>query len=330
MAELPPSLLNVNRSENRQGEILKATVPFFVLAFVAVFLRFWSRLLKRAPIAADDYVIVFGLLCNTGGLILTCIGKHVVTVDPVNYIPLLKTFFAFEILYTCTITSAKLSILLFYRRIFETPLFRRLTTAVGILVLAWFAAVILVSVFSCKPVNAYWDKSILDAKCIDSRQFFLGNSIANILTDVFILALPVRMVWHLQVLRSQKVLLTLIFGLGGFVVIVSSARVAFIIEVGPDITWDYVNPVLWSAFETCTAVICACLPTLKPVVQYAVTGLRSIRSSKNSEETEDSFPLGPVQGKQAYVGGRSEDKKAYRQFHRMDDEGEIGFPMAVR
>jgi hypothetical protein len=84
----------------------------------------------------------------------------------------------------------KLSILLFYRRIFATRIFRQITNAVGFVVLAWFAAVILVSIFSCVPVNGYWDRTV-PATCIDSRAFYLGNSIANILTDVIILTLPV-------------------------------------------------------------------------------------------------------------------------------------------
>lgn len=98
-------------------------------------------------------------------------------------------FLAFDILYTTTISITKVSIILFYRRIFDTPVFRKSTNAVGFFVLAWFTAVILVSVFSCVPVNGYWDHTV-PATCIDSRAFYLGISIANILTNVIILAPP--------------------------------------------------------------------------------------------------------------------------------------------
>lgn len=62
MATLPPSLLDVDPTADRQPEILKATIPFVILTFVAVILRFWSRRLKRAAVAADDYMILAALV----------------------------------------------------------------------------------------------------------------------------------------------------------------------------------------------------------------------------------------------------------------------------
>ena len=236
-----------------------------------------------------------------------------------------QTLFAFEILYTTTISTAKLSILLFYRRIFETPVFRQVTQAVGFVVLAWFLAVVLVSIFSCTPIHGYWDHSI-PATCIDSRAFYLGNSIANILTDVIILALPVRMIWHLQTSRSQKVALTLVFGLGGFVVVVSSIRIAFIIEVGPDFTWDYTNPIIWSDIETSIAVVCACLPTLRPVAQYAVSGLSSIKSRYAVKTSESVYRLQDIPANESHDGPlsvRRDHSKPERSDHRQDEESVV-------
>ena len=57
MASLDPSLSNVDPSANRQPEILRVTLPCFVIAVLAVICRFWSRRLKKAAVAADDYPI---------------------------------------------------------------------------------------------------------------------------------------------------------------------------------------------------------------------------------------------------------------------------------
>ena len=62
MAALSESLLHVNPTANRQPEILRASIPFVVLTFVAVILRFWSRRIKRAAVAADDYMVLIGLV----------------------------------------------------------------------------------------------------------------------------------------------------------------------------------------------------------------------------------------------------------------------------
>ena len=191
--------------------------------------------------------------------------------------------------------------------------------------MAWFLAIVLVSIFSCAPIHGYWDHSI-PATCIDSRAFYLGNSIANILTDVIILALPVRMIWHLQTSRSQKVALTLVFGLGGFVVVVSSIRIAFIIEVGPDFTWDYTNPIIWSDIETSIAVVCACLPTLRPVAQYAVSGLSSIRLRYAARTSESVYRLQNIPTNESHDGPlnfKRDHSKSGRSDHKQDEESVV-------
>lgn len=93
------------------------------------------------------------------------------------------------------------------------------------LILGWWVAVVLVVIFSCHTITGNWDETI-EATCIDSRAFYLGNSIVNILSDVIILVLPVQMVWRLQISRGEKVALTSIFGLGGLLVMPDSQYTA--------------------------------------------------------------------------------------------------------
>ena len=84
----------------------------------------------------------------------------------------------------------------------------------GAFVVAWGLVLILVSIFTCKPIHGLWDITI-PSTCINSRDFFLGNSIPNICMDVFILSLPVRKVWQLQMPVRQKFLVSGLFLLGG-------------------------------------------------------------------------------------------------------------------
>ena len=73
---------------------------------------------------------------------------------------------------------------------------------------------ILVTVFQCIPVSGYWNKDI-PSKCIDDNRFFIGSSIANILTDLALLLLPTRYIWRLHRTTSQKLALAITFMLGG-------------------------------------------------------------------------------------------------------------------
>ena len=73
MAAPPPSVLDANPRANRQLEIIRATIPFLILPLLAVALRFWSRYLKGAAIAIDDYMIVIGLVrWMTLSLLIEC------------------------------------------------------------------------------------------------------------------------------------------------------------------------------------------------------------------------------------------------------------------
>jgi len=121
---------------------------------------------------------------------------------------------ASEILYSITLSATKISILLFYRAIFPGPRFAIATNIVGAFVIAWGVACILVSIFSCNPVRGFWDLTI-PSKCIETRKFFIGNSVPNIVMDVVILMLPMKKIWHLQMSFKQKLIVSGLFLLGG-------------------------------------------------------------------------------------------------------------------
>ena len=200
-------------------------------------------------------------------------------------------------------------------------MFRRLAYAVGFVVLAWWIAIILVSIFSCTPVRGYWDRTI-PATCIDSRAFYLSNSIANIITDVIIIGLALWMVWHLHTTRGQKAALSFIFGLGGFVVIVSSIRVYYIIQVGPDFTWEYTNPIIWSDIETSIAVICACLPILRPVFTNGFSFLSSIWHKSESSDSESAHELRNKPPEASYTASPRATKRG-NHFGNLDDVQDV-------
>ena len=51
-----------HKDDNRSADVVAAVTICLVAAFVAVFLRFLSRKLSKAPLGADDWMIVVGLV----------------------------------------------------------------------------------------------------------------------------------------------------------------------------------------------------------------------------------------------------------------------------
>ena len=116
--------------------------------------------------------------------------------------------------YTITLVLAKISILYLYRSIFPGRDFRIATNLIGAFVLCWGISVPLITIFSCKPIDGSWDITV-PSSCINRRNLFIGFAVLNILADVFILALPMREVWRLQVALRQKLMISGMFLLGG-------------------------------------------------------------------------------------------------------------------
>ena len=53
----------VERHKSRAPQLYAAAITTYVLAAIAVALRFWARRLTRAVIRVDDWTIVMALVC---------------------------------------------------------------------------------------------------------------------------------------------------------------------------------------------------------------------------------------------------------------------------
>ena len=112
--------------------------------------------------------------------------------------------------YASALTTIKISILLFYRRLFITARFKLVTDILGGIVLVWWLVVIILQTVQCRPISGIWDTSVT-ASCINPQRYYIGVAAVNIATDVLMLCLPVRMVWRLQTSIANKIALTITF-----------------------------------------------------------------------------------------------------------------------
>lgn len=113
-----------------------------------------------------------------------------------------------------TSPTVKLSIVLFYRRLFPTRKFRIITNGIMVAVIAWGLAVFLAAALQCRPLHALWDPSV-NGHCFDTLKYILGVQGVNIALDFAILILPMPQVWTLQRPWQDKFALSIVFLLGG-------------------------------------------------------------------------------------------------------------------
>ncbi|KAF3103432.1 hypothetical protein TWF102_003627 [Orbilia oligospora] len=107
------------------------------------------------------------------------------------------------------------------------------------------------------------------AMCPWFARLWYTNAAINITTDFFLALLPIPVLNTLKVGRRQRYILMGIFGLGLFVCAVSILRLhaLIVLESSQDPTWDQAATTCWSSIELNIAIICASLPTLRPVIR---------------------------------------------------------------
>lgn len=150
------------------------------------------------------------------GLYSLGVGLHISDVPNISTAKLetmTKLLLAGNFFYFWNLVWTKLSVLLMYYRIFKFGYFKNATWIIGGLVVAWGVAITFLTFFICYPVEKLWDASV-PGRCMDKALVRLLNAISTILSDLVILVLPIPQVWKLQLRRSQKIALTIVFSLG--------------------------------------------------------------------------------------------------------------------
>ncbi|KAL8937920.1 MAG: hypothetical protein Q9216_004182 [Gyalolechia sp. 2 TL-2023] len=206
--------------------------------------------------------------------------------------------------YGVAITLIKLSILLFYRRIFSTPQFRLRTNIVGALVIAWLFINNLMAAFQCRPIKKAWTP-LMPGSCIEPLGLIIGLQAGNLSLDIVILSLPAYAVSKLQMSLAKKISVLAIFMLGGLSIVIAAIRIVVVATADEDdVTCMYKqNPVpgqiksqnnsyaddwpgyssieSWTAVEPAIEVLSVSLPCMAPFL-HGKRALKEVRSTLRS------------------------------------------------
>ena len=81
-------------------------------------------------------------------------------------------------------------------------------------ILAYLLYTVITTFTICIPAAYFWDKNI-DGYCLNFLALWFVNATLNIITDVAILVIPLRIILAIQLPKKQKVWLVMVFTLGG-------------------------------------------------------------------------------------------------------------------
>lgn len=126
----------------------------------------------------------------------------------------IQWFWLSVIFYNIGLGLTKISILMQYLRIFATTTAMRYATLATLaFVILYTLEAILLSIFSCTPVDLFWNRT-KTGHCVDFKALWFTHAALNIFSDVLIISLPMPVIKNLNIPRKQKFALMAIFALG--------------------------------------------------------------------------------------------------------------------
>lgn len=226
--------------------------------------------------------------------------------------------------------ATKTSILIFYLRMSKnTQNLLRIASYITLGVVNVAGVVLLfLNAFQCSPPTlAYTGGKNPNSsdKCIPIITLFLCSAPVNIITDLAILVLPIPVLTGMRLPQRQKTILVITFLLGIFVTIVDVIRIYYLqqavsqqiqdqalvkipihisnlasnLGASMDYSWNGGTAFMWSAIEVNIGIICACIPTLKPLIKRIMPAMLTGAGDGSHMDKTGSFashnPIDPVE-----------------------------------
>ncbi|KAE8350446.1 hypothetical protein BDV28DRAFT_150926 [Aspergillus coremiiformis] len=255
--------------------VVPVATTFLTVSIVIVALRLYTRLYFIRTPGWDDLVIFIALLSDVGCFIFIMLevryglGESTDSYSPEVLQAQLKALWASIPLYNLSLNLTKVSLVLLYLRLFPLKGYRIVLVIVLIFVVISGLWMIFATLFMCIPIRGAWDPSI-PRRCIPNSILWSLNAALQITSDIIIVILPMPLLAKLQLPRRQKIALIAVFAFGVFGCAMSLARLTVLVKriKRPDRTKYNAAAANWSFIEANVAIICACLPLLRPIIVH--------------------------------------------------------------
>ncbi|KAH6683010.1 hypothetical protein B0J14DRAFT_136437 [Halenospora varia] len=154
---------------------------------------------------------------------------------------------AIQVLYYCTLLVVKLSFLVFFRRLVYAAKIRYLKVSWWVILFVTIAT--WVASLADVPFCGLLGSLPYDSHCMfwSDRPMYpslIANAVMDVVTDLLIMAIPIALLWKVQIQMRQKLGLAGIFGLMVITMAIAIIRVAVL-----DVMMDQPRLFFWTAME---------------------------------------------------------------------------------
>ncbi|KAI0875611.1 50S ribosomal protein L36e [Hypoxylon argillaceum] len=263
-----------------------------ILAIVAVVMRVLDALPNRKLQPADICAIlalVTAIPLGTLELVMSTLGfgRDIWTLTPSHITLIVRFTWVTELLYFILLCFTKVSLLLFYLRVFPSQMFQRVCYITMGVVVASGIAFTLGGIFYCTPVSYIWTGWTGETKghCVNFNAFAWSHAVVSIVQDLWIIALPLPSLINLQLGTRRKVHLILMFSVGLAITVISIVRLTTLVQFATTAnpTFDSVPTAYWSVLEAYVSIICCCLPSVRSLLRAVSPNCFGSSNDPNSQ-----------------------------------------------
>ncbi|KAI0537841.1 50S ribosomal protein L36e [Xylaria digitata] len=263
-----------------------------ILAIVTVAMRVIDALPNRSLQPADICAIlalVTAIPLGVLELIMSSLGfgKDIWTLTPSHITRIVRFTWATELLYFILLVFTKVSLLLFYLRVFPSQMFQRVCYITMGVVIASGIAFTLTAIFYCTPISYIWTGWARETEghCLNFNAFAWSHAVTSIVQDLWIIALPLPSLINLQLGTRRKVHLILMFSVGLAITIISIVRLTTLVKFATTAnpTYDSVTTAYWSVLEAYVSIICCCLPSVRSFLRTIAPSCFGSTNDPNSQ-----------------------------------------------
>ncbi|KAI1779117.1 hypothetical protein F4818DRAFT_455292 [Hypoxylon cercidicola] len=304
------------------AETVAASVVLCVVATITVILRVYVRI-RIGALGRDDYSMVIALAFFIPCCVISILGcfsgfgaseELIQELDPSGglYRNGRKYFFIFWIAYLACLPFIKLSICFALLRIADSkryviPLwlifgFTVLMSGVGFVAL----------MTQCHPISASFDPT--PEKCSGGSGSRIGAvtitlSVFSMLTDWMYAAIPIFIIWNLNMKFKVKASLAFLLALGALASVSTIVRMPYTVKYFFEATHTLrktASIIIWSIVEAGIGIIAGSLPPLRPLFRRVGFGFGATRRLKLTYEVSPpAEPHGGSSSRSDGVDGKS-------------------------
>ncbi|PSR80260.1 hypothetical protein BD289DRAFT_441093 [Coniella lustricola] len=292
------------RNVSRSLVIISITLATLTLLVNIMRLAF-RHFVSTSGLQGDDWAIVpplvVGLFVNVVIVVKAIpngLGQDIWRLTPGQITRFAMWFYIIELSYFFDMACLKLSILIFYMRVFDFTDIRGLLQATAIFTCLYGVAFVLAGMFQCWPISYFWTKWDGEhaGKCFDVNALGWANAAISIATDFWMLALPLSQLRALRLPWRKKVGVSLMFMVGIVITIFSIIRLKALVRYvnSPNVTFDNFGVFVWSTLEVNIGMICACMPVMRQMLAWL---LPSVFDGSKQHSRQYYFRLSKQRGR---------------------------------